>query len=100
MSIPATLWSLGRRLETLLASQRQTAEALDEVYERLCALEDRMIRLEASQGQLVVEARAAASAAATAMVGTVLSDVITRLTRIEMRLGEGPDRLPPPAPGH
>ena len=44
-----------------------------------------MTHLEANQAQLIVEARAAASAASTAVTGGVISDVVTRLTRLEMR---------------
>jgi ribulose 1,5-bisphosphate synthetase/thiazole synthase len=99
MNLPATLWSIGRRFETLLASQDKIAEVLDELDERLRSVEDRMIRLEAAQNQLVLEARAAASAAATAIVGAMLSDIVTRLTRLEMRLGDGAGRLEPPASG-
>jgi hypothetical protein len=54
-----------------------------------------MTHLEAAQGQLAVEARSAASAAATAVSGAVVSDVVTRVTRIEMRAEEAAKRLPP-----
>jgi hypothetical protein len=74
---------LGRKVEDLLALQK-TREALDIVDTRLRALEDRMTHLEANQAQLIVEARAAASAASTAVAGGVISDVVTRLTRLEM----------------
>ncbi|HLB98317.1 MAG TPA: hypothetical protein VJK90_11665 [Acetobacteraceae bacterium] len=36
-----------------------------------------------------------ASAAATAMSGAVISDVLTRVTRVEMRAEEAAKRLPP-----
>jgi hypothetical protein len=44
-----------------------------------------MTHLEAGQRHLIVEAKAAAGAAATAVAGAVVSDVVTRVTRIEMR---------------
>jgi hypothetical protein len=84
LDLPGRLWSLGRKVEDLLDLQKKTREALDIVDTRLRALEDRMTHLEANQAQLIVEARAAASAASTAVTGGVISDVVTRLTRLEM----------------
>ena len=88
LSFPAALWSLGRKVEELLAIQRTTREALDVVNSRLRVLEDRMVYLEANQDKLVGEARSAASAASTAVAGAVISDVVTRLTRLEMHTEE------------
>ncbi len=75
-------------------------ESLQIVDERLKALEGRMIRLEAEQTQIITEARSAATAASTMVAGNVISDVVTRITRLERR----PDRierrrLPPPKNG-
>jgi hypothetical protein len=50
LDLPSRLWRLGRQMR----------EALEVVDARLRALEDRMTHLEASQGQLVVQAREAA----------------------------------------
>ena len=55
-----------------------------------------MTYLEAHQDQLIGEAPAAASAASTAVAGGVISDVVTRLTRLEMRADEVAKRLSPP----
>ena len=96
LDIPGRLWSLGRKVEDLLALQGKTREALEAVDGRLRALEDRLTYMEANQGQLIVEARAAASAASTAVAGAVISDVVTRVTRIEMRAESLGKRLPPP----
>ena len=60
-------------------------------------LEDRMTHLEAGQEQLITEAKAAASVAATGLASSVISDVVTRVTRIEMRQEDIQRRLPPPA---
>ena len=60
LSFPAALWSLGRKVEELLALQRTTREALEVVNSRLRALENRMVYLEANQDKLVGEARSAA----------------------------------------
>jgi len=76
LSFPAALWSLGRKVEELLALQRTTREA--------------------NQDKLVGEARSAASAASTAVAGAVISDVVTRLTRLEMHTEEMGKRLQAP----
>jgi hypothetical protein len=95
LDIPGRLWSLGRMVEDLLALQSKTREALEVVDSRLRALEDRLTHAEANQGQLIVEARAAASAASTTVTAAVISDVVTRLTRIEMRTERIATHLPP-----
>jgi hypothetical protein len=56
-----------------------------------------MTHLEAAQEQLITEAKAAASVAATGLASSVISDVVTRVTRIEMRQEDIQRRLPPPA---
>ena len=58
-------------------------------------LEDRMTHLEAGQAQLITEAKAAAGIAATGLAGSVISDVVTRITRIETRQDEIQRLLPP-----
>jgi outer membrane lipoprotein SlyB len=55
-----------------------------------------MTHLEAGQGQLITEAKAAAGIAATGLAGSVISEVVTRVTRIEMRQDDIQRRLPPP----
>jgi hypothetical protein len=69
LDVPGWLWSLGRKVEELLGLQNKTREALEAVDIRLRALEDRMTHLEANQAQLIVEARAAASTAASRLQG-------------------------------
>ncbi len=59
------------------------------------ALEDRMTHLEAKQGQLVDSAKAAASVTASGVAGSVISDVVTRVTRIEMHRATIQGHLPP-----
>jgi hypothetical protein len=49
LSVPGLLWSLGRKVEDLLALQRTVRESRDAVDSRLRALEDRMTYLEAHQ---------------------------------------------------
>jgi hypothetical protein len=55
--------------------------------QRLKALEDRLAQLESDQKQLLAEARSAATAIASA----VISDAVTRITRLEGR-AEQPER--------
>jgi hypothetical protein len=95
LDLPSRLWRLGRQVEDLLGLQAETRKALELVDTRLRALEDRMTHLEANQGQLIVEARAAASAASTAVTGAVISDVVTRLTRLEDRADQLPKSSSP-----
>ncbi len=64
--------------------------------ERLTQLETRMTHLEASRGQLIAEARAAAGAAATGLAASKVADIVTRLTRVEIRQDEIQRHLPPP----
>src|SRR5580658_1238748 len=92
------LWSLGRKVEDLFALQGETREALGLVDRRLSSLEDRLRELEANHRQVIVEARAAAGAASSSVAAAVISDVVTRLTRIEMRAEEAAKRLMPPDP--
>lgn len=56
-----------------------------------------MTHLEANQDMLVTEAKAAAGVAATGLAGSILSDAVTRITRLEVRLEDSQHRLPPPA---
>lgn len=95
--VPARLWTVARKIEDLLELQTKTREALEKLDDRLRAVEDRMTHLEAGQEQLIAEAKAAAGVAATGLAGSVISDVVTRITRIEMRQDEIQRRLPPPA---
>ncbi len=93
LDMPARLWTFARKIEELLAVQIKTEKALEAVAHRLRAIEDRMTHLEAIQGQIVVEARSAASAAATTVAGAVISDVVTRVTRMEIRAEDAARRI-------
>lgn len=95
--VPARLWTVARKLEELLELQGKTRLALEAVEGRLRAMEDRMMHLEAGREQIITEARAAAGIAATGLAGSMISDVVTRVTRIEMRQEDIQRRLPPPA---
>ena len=56
-----------------------------------------MTHLEAGQGQLIIEAKAAAGIAATGLAGSVISDVVTRVTRIKARQDDIQRQISPPA---
>jgi hypothetical protein len=88
-------WTISRTVEDLLASQRRTREALAAIDERLDAIEDRITRIEAREGQVIIEAKAASAAAATMVASAVISDIVTRVTRVEMRQDDLQKRLPP-----
>lgn len=92
----AHLWAIGRRFEQFDKFEKTMLTALNDVEARLDALENRMTRMEARQGELVTEARAAAGIAATGLASSVISDVVTRVTRIELRQDDLHKRLPPP----
>ncbi len=55
-----------------------------------------MTRLEAGQGNLLTETKAAAGLAAAGLASSIISDVVTRVTRLKMRREERERRLPPP----
>ncbi len=93
--VPARLWTIARTIEDLLASQRRTREALAAIDERLDTIEDRLTRLEAREGQVITEAKAASAAAATMVASAIISDIVTRVTRVEMRQDDLQKRLPP-----
>jgi len=95
--IPARLWTLARKVEDLLAFQGQMKESLEAIDARLRALETKMIKFEAEQGQLITTAQAAANVAASAVASAVISDVVTRVTRVEMQQTSFQARLPPPS---
>jgi TolA-binding protein len=86
--IPARLWTIARQFEELLKLQAQTRTTLEAIESRLRSLEDRMTHLEAGQAQLtgqaqlITEAKAAAGIAATGLAGSVISEMVTRLTRV------------------
>lgn len=87
-------WTLARKVEDLLGLQREVSEGLDLVDQRLRALEDRMTRLESRQEQIFTEARSAA----TVMASAIVSETVTRITRLEGRVDqmlEQQRRLPP-----
>ena len=99
MALPSIgeVWRAARKVEDLLTLHNKVEASLEVITDRLRALEDRMLRLESNQTQLVTEARSAATAAASTIVGAVISDAVTRVTRLENRAEQIEQRhLPPP----
>jgi phage shock protein A len=92
IALPAQFWKLARHVEELFELQQQTRDALASLTSKIQQLDQRLTYLEASQTQVITEAKAAASAASTIVAGGVLSEVVTRLTRLEVRV----ENLPPP----
>jgi hypothetical protein len=50
---------------------------------RLRGIEERPLRMEAEQGQMLIEAKSAATGAATVIVSAVIADAVARVTRVE-----------------
>ena len=99
MALPSlgALWRFARKVDELFALHKTTQDSLEAVAQRLHDLEARMTRLESEQTRLVTEARSAATAAGTMVAGAVVSDTVTRLTRLEGRVDQVERRhLPPP----
>jgi hypothetical protein len=98
MALPdiGRLWSFARKIEELLDLQTKTRESLQVIDERLRAIENRMTKLEAEQTQIITEARSAATAAASMLAGGIVSDTVTRMTRLEGRTEQLEIRRLPP----
>lgn len=80
------VWALARKADNLFTLHDKVERSLRGLLERINELEARVTRLEAREGQVVTEARNAATIAATTIAGGVISDAITRITRIEDRI--------------
>jgi hypothetical protein len=85
MALPVIMeW--GGRLFTLVRRVDRLFELQGKVDASVQIIEDRLLSMETEGPRLITEARAAAGSAATAMSSAALNDVVTRLTRVEMRL--------------
>ena len=90
------IFTFARETEDLYALQSKLKDGLIALDERLRQVEDRLIRLEAEQRRIVAEAKSAATGAATLIASAVISDAVTRVTRVEegvRRLSSGPIQL-------
>jgi hypothetical protein len=87
------IFTFARETQDLYALQGKLKEGLVALDERLRQVEDRLTRLEAEQGRIIVEAKSAGTGAATLIASAVISDAVTRVTRVEervRRLSSGP----------
>jgi len=92
--LPQQFWAIARKFDELLSLQKRTEKSVDAILERLHALELRVIQLEADRGQMITEAKAAAGVAASGVASMIVSDAITRITRLEIQLADQPPRPP------
>jgi hypothetical protein len=99
VALPAigSLWTFARKIEDLFELHKTVQASLLVIEQRLKALEDRMLKLEADERQVVTEARSASTAAATMVAGAIVSDTVTRITRLEGRTDQLEQRRLPPA---
>jgi len=67
-------------LQRLHETVKDMIAALDT---RLRGIEERLLRMEAEQGQMLTEAKSAATGAATVIVSAVIADAVTWVTRVE-----------------
>jgi len=95
-NFPSQLWVFARKLDEVMTIHKRTEDSVAKILERIHVLETRMTHLEADRGQMITEAKAAAGIAASAVAGNFLSDVITRITRLEMRQSEAAAQLRSP----
>ena len=92
LSSLSNLWTFARKVEDLFSLHQEVKASLQVIEERLRGLEDRVLALESGQGQMLTEARNAA----VFMASGVITEAVTRLTRLESRtelLEQG--RMPP-----
>ena len=83
--------SLARELDRLLTAETRLNENIAKLDAKLDDLQARVIRLENREDLIVVEARGAASAAASQVTMTSLTDLARRIGILEER--SGPRRL-------
>jgi hypothetical protein len=90
------VWNFACKVEELFTLQTTTARTLGAFDERIVKLECRIIQIGADRGQMIVRAKAAAGMAASGVVSNLFVDIITRITRLDMRQADGSTRRPPP----
>lgn len=79
-------WRFLRKLEELFELHSEMRQTFELMASRMEHLEARITRMEADRAGLLVEVRAATTGVATSMAVSVLSDAITRITRLEDRV--------------
>jgi hypothetical protein len=85
MALPALgqIFKFARDTQDLYKLHETVKATIMALDGRLRAVEDRLIHLAAEQGRIVTEAKSAAVGTATMIAGAVISDAVTRVTRIE-----------------
>lgn len=78
------LFKFARDTQDLYKLHETVKETLLALDGRLRAVEN---RLEAEQGQIITEAKCAATAAASMIASAVISDAVTRVTQVEEGMG-------------
>ncbi|MDQ2803046.1 MAG: hypothetical protein M3Y41_10310 [Pseudomonadota bacterium] len=90
----AQLWELGRRFDRLLEASRKQADSIRELEDRIEGLERQVIMLRADRERLVTEARSAATAASSVVIGQLameLGMLKERIVEHPRRLGRSPE---------
>jgi len=85
------IFNLARETQDLYSLQTKMKDGLVALDERVRAIENRVTQLEAEQGQLIGDAKSAATSAAMIIAGAVIADAVTRVNRVEVRV----ERLEP-----
>ncbi|HEY4172793.1 MAG TPA: hypothetical protein VGM42_07165 [Rhodopila sp.] len=83
MALPALgqLFKFARDTQDLYKLHETVKATIMALDGRLRAVEDRLIQLEAEQGQIVSEAKSAATGAATMIASAVIADAVTRIEK-------------------
>lgn len=91
-------WAIGRQFEEIVRFNERTQKAIDQLETKLRLVEDRLLKIEAEQTQVIVAAKSAAAGAATTMAAGVLFEAATRITQLEMKMSAVQARLERPPP--
>jgi len=81
------LVKLFRSVDRLLTLEAKHGKAIEKLEAEIDKLQDRVTRLETREDIVIIEARAAASAAATQVAIASVSDVARRIGQLEARGG-------------
>jgi hypothetical protein len=85
VALPALgqLFKFARDTQDIYKLHETVKDLIAALDARVRAVEDRVLRMEAEQGQIVSEAKSAATGAAKMIASAVISDAVTRVTRVE-----------------
>ncbi len=77
------IFKFARDAQDLYRLHETVKETITVLDGRLRVVEDSLLTLETEQGQVVSEAKSAATGAATTIASAVISDTVTRVTQVE-----------------